>query len=233
MTAETITQADDLPRFIGTLTDVRAGKVEPFVRGVSAINKIAIEGSMSVNLLGLSEDEQAEHKFHGGHLKALHQMPITTYDAINQEFNLNAPVGSLGENLTVMTAGEPMCEDNVCIGDIYQFGEGDDSVQVRLIQPRRPCYKINDKLGTAGVSYFVAREGIAGWYYQVVRTGVLHADMPIYLIDRPYPFANLTALWSLINQKSGIEAQTADKWLGIDCLEISWKKKIYDKRKAH
>lgn len=233
MTAETITQADDLPRFIGTLTDVRAGKVEPFVRGVSAINKIAIEGSMTVNLLGLSEDEQAEHKFHGGHLKALHQMPITTYDAINQEFNLNAPVGSLGENLTVMTAGEPMCEDNVCIGDIYQFGEGDDSVQVRLIQPRRPCYKINDKLGNAGVSYFVAREGIAGWYYQVVRTGVLHADMPIYLIDRPYPFANLTALWSLINQKSGIEAQTADKWLGIDCLEISWKKKIYDKRKAH
>lgn len=71
MTAETITQADDLPRFIGTLTDVRAGKVEPFVRGVSAINKIAIEGSMTVNLLGLSEDEQAEHKFHGGHLKAL------------------------------------------------------------------------------------------------------------------------------------------------------------------
>ena len=233
MTAETITQADDLPRFIGTLTDVRAGKVEPFVRGVSAINKIAIEGSMTVNLLGLSEDEQAEHKFHGGHLKALHQMPITTYDAINQEFNLNAPVGSLGENLTVMTAGEPMCEDNVCIGDIYQFGEGDDSVQVRLIQPRRPCYKINDELGNAGVSYFVAREGIAGWYYQVVRTGVLHADMPIYLIDRPYPFANLTALWSLINQKSGIETQTADKWLGIDCLEISWKKKIYDKRKAH
>lgn len=95
MTAETITQADDLPRLIGTLTDVRAGKVEPFVRGVSAINKIAIDGSMTVNLLGLSEDEQAEHKFHGGHLKALHQMPITTYDAINQEFNLNAP-GSTG-----------------------------------------------------------------------------------------------------------------------------------------
>lgn len=48
MTAETITQADDLPRLIGTLTDVRAGKVEPFVRGVSAINKIAIDGSMTV-----------------------------------------------------------------------------------------------------------------------------------------------------------------------------------------
>lgn len=220
----------DLPKFIGTLTTVRTGKVEPFVRGVSAINKTPITGSMAVTLLGLSEDEQAEHKFHGGHLKALHQIPISTYEAINQEFGLTSHVGSLGENLTISTTGEPMCERNVCIGDVYQFGTDDDSVQVRLVQPRRPCYKINDKLGNPNVSYFVARLGIAGWYYQVVRTGVIGADMPVYLVARPYAFADLATLWGLINQKGRIAKDVADKWLAIDCLEDSWKQKIADKR---
>lgn len=171
---------DNLPIFIGTLTQVRTGKVAPFVRGVSAINKTQIEGSMAVNLLGLEDDEQAEHKFHGGHLKAVHQMPITTYDAINAEFGLNAQIGSLGENLTVITDGEPMSERTVCIGDVYQFGEGDDNVQLRVVQPRRPCYKINDKLNNPNVSPFVSRQGIAGWYYQVVKTGILCANLPVF-----------------------------------------------------
>ncbi|OOR91115.1 MOSC domain-containing protein [Moraxella caviae] len=222
---------NDLPKAIGTLSVVRAGKVEPFVRGVSAINKIPIAESMAVNLLGLADDEQAEHKFHGGHLKALHQMPITTYHAINEQFGLNAQIGSLGENLTVITDGEPMCERNVCIGDVYQFGDGDDSVQVRVVQPRRPCYKINDRLGNANVSYFVAREGIAGWYYQVVRTGRLRANLPVYLLARPYSFAKLSDLWALINQKSPIDTAVAERWLAIDCLETSWKQKIANKRR--
>lgn len=224
-----------LPKLVGRLSAVRAGKVEPFVRGVSAINKTCITGSMTVNLLGLAEDEQAEHKFHGGHLKALHQMPITTYEAINQEFGLNTHVGSLGENMTILTDGEPMCETNVCIGDVYQLGgEPNDvqSVQVRVVQPRRPCYKINDKLGNPNVSYFVARLGIAGWYYQVVRIGEICADMPVYLVARPYPFADLATLWTLINQKTRIAKDIADRWLGIDCLEDSWKQKIANQREA-
>lgn len=224
-----------LPKLIGRLSAVRAGKVEPFVRGVSAINKTCITGSMAVNLLGLVEDEQAEHKFHGGHLKALHQMPITTYEAINQEFGLTAQIGSLGENMTILTDGEPMCEINVCIGDVYQLGgEPNDvqSVQVRVVQPRRPCYKINDKLGNPHVSYFVARLGIAGWYYQVVRTGEICADVPVYLVARPYPFADLATLWTLINQKTRIAKDIADRWLAIDCLEDSWKQKIANQREA-
>ncbi|MFC0820367.1 MOSC domain-containing protein [Moraxella marmotae] len=220
---------DTLPKFIGTLTAVRTGKVEPFVRGVSAIHKIAIDGSMKVNLLGLEDDEQAEHKFHGGPLKAVHQMPITTYDAINQAFGLNAYIGSLGENLTVITDDEPMDEKTVCIGDIYQFGDGDDCVQLRVVQPRRPCYKINDRLNNAGVSSFISRQGIAGWYYQVVKTGMMQANLPVYLIARPFEFANLQTLWQLVNQKGKIDAQIANRWLAIDCLESSWKQKISNK----
>lgn len=219
-----------LPKFIGTLTQVRAGKVAPFVRGVSAINKTQIQGSMAVNLLGLADDEQAEHKFHGGHLKAVHQMPITTYDAINAEFGLNAQIGSLGENLTVITDGEPMSERTVCIGDVYQFGEGDDNVQLRVVQPRRPCYKINDKLNNPNISPFISRQGIAGWYYQVVKTGVLCANLPVYLVARPYPFASLATLWQLTNQTARLDSDTVNAWLAIDCLEDSWKKKLNNKR---
>lgn len=218
-----------LPKFIGTLTTVRTGKIEPFVRGVSAINKIPIDGSMKVDLLGLDADEQAEHKFHGGPLKAVHQMPIATYDVINQAFGLNAPVGSLGENLTVITDKIPMDERSVCIGDIYQFGDADDCVQLRLVQPRRPCYKINDRLNTPNISSFISHQGIAGWYYQVVRTGTIKPDLSVYLIERPFEYATLHTLWQIVNQKSKIDAATANQWLNIDCLESSWKQKIFNK----
>ena len=74
-----------LPQFIGTLTEVRAGKAEPFTREkLSAINKYPVTGEVAVNYMGLETDEQADRRHHGGYLKAVHQMPITTYQKINQ-----------------------------------------------------------------------------------------------------------------------------------------------------
>ncbi|MFP3366926.1 MOSC domain-containing protein, partial [Pseudoalteromonas sp. SIMBA_148] len=83
--------------------------------------------------------------------------PTATYEKINAEFDLKVRVGTLGENLTTEAVnGLPeMDESNVCIGDVYQYGgqdsedniNGEDSVQLRIVQPRRPCYKINDQIG--------------------------------------------------------------------------------------
>ena len=141
------------PQFIGTLTEVRAGKADYFARDkLSAINKYPVKGEMAVNYLGLVTDEQADRKHHGGHLKAVHQMPITTY----QNFGMDMAIGTLGENLTVMTDGEPMSESNVYIGDVYRYGEDDTtSVKLRIVQPRRPCYKVNDQLGRYEVASFI------------------------------------------------------------------------------
>ena len=228
-----------LPLHIANLVCVRAGKAMPFAREqMSAIDKAPIKESVAVNFMGLSTDEQADRRHHGGPLKAVHQLATSTYDKINTEFGLKVRVGTLGENLTTEAVnGLPaMDESTVCIGDVFQYGQdeiingnGGDSVQLRIVQPRRPCYKINDQIGqfklnkVPNIASWVTKQGIAGWYFQVVRDGMIHADLPVYLIERPYPFATLKKLWQLANSKDKFDAEVIEPWLAIECLEDSWK----------
>lgn len=227
-----------LPLHIANLTCVRAGKAMPFAREqMSAIDKAPIKEAVAVNFMGLSTDEQADRRHHGGPLKAVHQLPVATYEKINAEFGLKVRVGTLGENLTTEAVnGLPaMNESTVCIGDVFQYGgqygntDNNNSVQLRIVQPRRPCYKINDQIGqfklnkVPNIASWVTKQGIAGWYFQVVRDGMIHADLPVYLIERPYPFATLEKLWQLANSKEKFAAKVIEPWLAIECLEDSWK----------
>ena len=223
-----------LPLHIANLIDVRAGKAMPFTREqLSAIDKSPIKAPVAVNFMGLITDEQADRKHHGGPLKAVHQLPTATYDKINVEFDLKVRVGTLGENLTTEAVNNlpEMTEATVCIGDVFQYGEdkvnGNDSVQLRIVQPRRPCYKINDQIGqftkVPNIASWITKQGISGWYFEVVRDGMISANLPVYLIERPYPFANLKTLWQLANTKEKFAAETIEPWLAIDCLEESWK----------
>ena len=242
----------DLPLHIANLTCVRAGKAMPFAREeMSAIDKAPIKAPVAVNFMGLTTDEQADRKHHGGPLKAVHQLAPATYERINTEFGLNVRVGTLGENLTTEAVnGLPeMTESTVCIGDVYQYGQyekqyGDtatstddvDNLQLRIVQPRRPCYKINDQIGqftkVPNIAAWVSKQGISGWYFQVVRDGLIDADLPVYLVERPYPFATLEKLWQLANSKEKYDAEVIEPWLAIECLEESWKKVLAKKIKG-
>ena len=225
-----------LPLHIANLICVRAGKAMPFAREqMSAIDKAPINAPVAVNFMGLTTDEQADRRHHGGPLKAVHQLPVAIYEKINTELGLKVRVGTLGENLTTEAVdGLPaMDESTVCIGDVFQYGDeqvnGSDSVQLRIVQPRRPCYKINDQIGqfklnkVPNIASWMTKQGIAGWYFEVVRDGMIHADLPVYLIERSYPFATLEKLWQLSNSKEKFDAEVIEPWLAIKCLEDSWK----------
>ncbi|WLG14027.1 MOSC domain-containing protein [Psychrobacter cibarius] len=235
-----------LPLHIANLICVRAGKAMPFTREeMSAIDKAPINAPVAVNFMGLTTDEQADRKHHGGPLKAVHQLAPATYERINTEFSLKVRVGTLGENLTTEAVnGLPeMTESTVCIGDVFQYGGNFEnervdshdsaSVQLCIVQPRRPCYKINDQIGqftkVPNIAAWVSKQGIAGWYFQVVRDGIINADLPVYLRERPYPFATLEKLWQLSNSKEKFNAEVIEPWLAIECLEDSWKKVLAKK----
>lgn len=231
-----------LPLHIATLTCVRAGKAMPFAReAMSAIDKAPIKAPVAVNFMGLVTDEQADRKHHGGPLKAVHQLPTATYQQINDEFDLNVRVGTLGENLITEAVNSlpEMTESTVCIGDVFEYGQqyGHDNhnLQLRIVQPRRPCYKINDQIGQfktkqlPNIASWVSKQGIAGWYFQVVRDGMIDSNLPVYLVERPYPFATLETLWQLANSKEKHAAEAIEPWLAIECLEESWKKVLKKK----
>ncbi|MFZ3144015.1 MOSC domain-containing protein [Psychrobacter glacincola] len=243
MSIETLSQRNTadfnqtLPLHIANLVCVRAGKAMPFAREeMSAIDKAPIKAPVAVNFMGLTTDEQADRRHHGGPLKAVHQLATATYEQINAEFGLKVRVGTLGENLTTEAVNglAEIDESTVCIGDVFQYGQdeiidenGGDSVQLRIVQPRRPCYKINDQIGqftkVPNIASWVTKQGIAGWYFEVVRDGMINADLPVYLIERPYPFATLEKLWQLANSKEKFAAEVIEPWLAIECLEESWK----------
>lgn len=235
----TIFDSNQLPLHVAQLVCVRTGKAMPFAREqLSAIDKAPIKAPVAVDFMGLTTDEQADRRHHGGPLKAVHQLPTASYAKINAEFGLKVRVGTLGENLTTEPVeGMPdLDESTVCIGDVLQYGgglagkdkiDGADSVQLRIVQPRRPCYKINDQIGqftkVPNIAAWITKQGIAGWYFEVVRDGKICADLPVYLIERPYPFATLEKLWQLANAKEKFAAEAIEPWLTIECLEESWK----------
>lgn len=232
----------DLPLLVARLTFVRTGKAMPFTREqTSAIDKMPIKAPIDVDFMGISGDEQADRRHHGGPLKAVHQLPTATYNKINKKFDLKVRIGTLGENLTTEPVNDlpDLDESNVCIGDVFQYGnelvDEVGSVQLRIVQPRRPCYKINDQIGqftkVPNIASWITAQGIAGWYFEVVRGGKICADSPVYLVKRPYPFATLEKLWQLVNQKGDIDVKIIEPWLGIDCLETSWKKVLAKKIK--
>ncbi|MBL7668216.1 hypothetical protein I6I86_09695 [Moraxella osloensis] len=76
----------------------------------------------------------------------------------------------------------------------------------------------------------IHHQGMAGWYLQVVQDGNLSVGLPVYLVERPYPFADLATLWQLANQKQPISMAIVNQWTAIDCLDVNWQEKLYKKR---
>jgi MOSC domain-containing protein YiiM len=115
---------------------------------------------------GLVGDAQADRRVHGGPEKAVHQLPIENHRQLARAFpDLAAQfvAGALGENLST----EGMTDDSVCIGDVFTLGEA----ELQVCQPRTPCWKINARHGREGIAAHVEREGLAGWYFRVLRPG--------------------------------------------------------------
>ncbi|NMG77390.1 MOSC domain-containing protein [Aromatoleum diolicum] len=150
--------------------------------------KLPVDGPVTVTAEGLAGDRQADRRYHGGTEKALHHYPAEHYARLAQRYPERAGMlqaGVLGENLS--TRG--WTEDNVCIGDLFRVG----SALVQLSQPRQPCWKINHRLDAEGASLFVAQEGITGWYYRVLETGIVAPGDTFALVERPNPELTVAA----------------------------------------
>lgn len=164
-----------------------SGKAQPFgARGKpSAIHKHPIE-QVQVSTLGIEGDEQGNPKVHGGPHKALHQFSLQTYQQIAEAFPEHQAAlvaGALGENMVA----SDMHDEQVCIGDIYQLGE----LQLQVTSPRIPCWKIDEKVQVPALHKWMARQGLCGWYYRVLKGGVLATGAVFRLLARPNPEVNV------------------------------------------
>ncbi len=128
----------------------------------------------------LEGNEQADKKNHGTLNQAVLLYAASHYPVWQAELGKRQiGPGGFGENFTVTG----LSEETACIGDIYALGEA----RIQVTGPRYPCTKIEKRWCMAGLTNRVAATGRTGWYCRVLQKGEVQPDMPIALIERPYP----------------------------------------------
>lgn len=156
---------------------------------LSAIVKHPVAGPVRVDRQGLHGDAQGDRRAHGGPEKAIHCYPPENYErlaAARPQIAAQLRPGVLGENLSA----HGLTEAEVCLGDTYRVG----TVVFQVSQPRRPCWKIDNRLDSPGLNRVVIELGCPGWYARVLEPGVLAAGDAIQLADRPAPHVTVARL---------------------------------------
>ncbi len=194
-----------------------AAKPQPFgPRGApSSIIKSPVP-LLSVNKDGTEQDEQGNKKLHGGPEKVLHQFSLKNYELLRTQYPENPfEAGSIGENMLV----EGMDDDNVYIGDTWQFGE----VILQVSAPRAPCNKISHRFGIKNLDRFVGEHGATGWYYRVLQTGSIHVKDKVTLLERPDISVSVKDLMQCTFTKTDPDAARA--YTALPVLDDEWRMK--------
>ncbi|WP_017220141.1 MOSC domain-containing protein [Moritella dasanensis] len=161
---------------------VYVGQVKQHYGFDSAIDKDAVNDRIYLSEMGLAEDTSADKEYHGGLERALHQYPAEHYSFWQQTFSprrdtqpqFEAP--GMGENIS--TIG--MTEENVCIGDQYQWGEA----VIEVSQPRLPCNNLNIRWDTKDISVQMQALSRCGWLYRVIKPGLVSHNDALIRIKR-------------------------------------------------
>jgi len=188
------------------------------VKVATGIFKEPVHGPIKLTDLGLEGDFQVDRRVHGGLEKALHHYNADNYTILTDAFaHLSGKFipGSIGENIS--TKG--MSEEQIHIGDIFQFGEA----ILQVSQPRKPCWKVNHKYNNAHICAVLVTLGITGWYYRVLNPGKVQVGDQIRLIERLPKSMSVSSVWQLYRANAHKEKAIAEL-AKVPALSKEWLK---------
>ena len=181
----------------------------------TGIFKDPVQGSVMLRTLNLDGDRQADLTVHGGVSKAVYGYPSEHYSYWQTELpDIDLPRGMFGENFTT----EGLFEEAVYIGDRFRIGDA----EVIVTEPRMPCYKLGLKFGDAGVIKRFLASRRSGFYFAVVREGLVGAGDPIELTrqeQREISVADITRLYAFDRE----DTESLQRALAVEALPDSWK----------
>ena len=201
---------------------VHVGSLQEMLRNGKKIRtgifKRKTERPVKVTRLGLEGDNQANKKLHGGIYKAICVYPSEHYDFWKEELgNPGLSFGDFGENLT--TAG--LMEGNIHLGDRVRIG----STEMVATQPREPCITLNVRLGTKDLSERIFKSGRSGFYFSVVKEGIIKNGDSIDCINRDENRVTVLDFNQVINGELGV-ANIIERASKIDTLPPRLKEKF-------
>jgi MOSC domain-containing protein YiiM len=181
----------------------------------TGIFKEPVKGPAMLRMLNLDGDQQADLTVHGGVDKAVYAYPSEHYAYWRAELlGVDLPWGMFGENFTA----EGLLEEAVYIGDRFKIGE----TEVMVTEPRMPCYKLGLKFGRTDIMkrFLVSRR--TGFYFAVVREGMLRAGDAIEFIGREQQeisVADITRLYAFEKD----DVKSLRRAIEVEALPESWK----------
>jgi len=184
-------------------------------RVTTGIFKEPIQERVMMRTLNLDGDQQADLTVHGGVSKAVYAYPSEHYNYWRSELpGMDLSWGMFGENFTT----EGFLEDAVYIGDRFRIGETDFMVT----EPRMPCYKLGIKFGRADIIKRFLASRRTGFYFAVMREGMVGAGDDVELIEREQQeisVADITRLYAFDKD----DVKSLRRAIQVEALPESWK----------
>lgn len=170
---------------------------------------------------GLKGDQQADRRYHGGSEKAVCVYASEHYGYWREKLQPSElPNGAFGENFT--TSG--LLEDEVCIGDVYLLGDA----LLQVSQPRQPCWKLARRWQVKDLPAQVERTGYTGFYFRVLRHGLVTARMEFALQKRSYPQWTVSLANEIMHHRRG-DKDAARALAECPLLSSSWKDSLWSR----
>ncbi|PYM05882.1 MAG: MOSC domain-containing protein [Verrucomicrobia bacterium] len=184
-------------------------------RVTTGIFKEPIQERVMMRTLNLDGDQQADLTVHGGVSKAVYAYPSEHYNYWRSELpGMDLSWGMFGENFTT----EGFLEDAVYIGDRFRIGE----TEVMVTEPRMPCYKLGIKFGRADIIKRFLASRRTGFYFGVMREGMVRAGDDVELIEREQQeisVADVTRLYAFDKD----DVKSLRRAIQVEALPESWK----------
>jgi MOSC domain-containing protein YiiM len=181
----------------------------------TGIFKQPVEGRVRVTALNLAGDEQADLTVHGGPSKAIYFYPAEHYEFWRKELpEMSLSWGMFGENLTT----EGLVEQDVNVGDRLCVG----SVELRVTEPRLPCYKLNVKFRRDDMVKRFLKSRRTGFYCAVLREGEIGAGDSIEFLGREpsrITVADITRIYAFDKN----DTMTLERAAALEALSENWR----------
>jgi len=201
------------------LLGLYTGTIQRFGTGTrqSAIDKQDNTQPLLLTKMGLVSDQQADKVHHGGTERALCHYPHEHYRYWQQQHSEQAPlfkVAGFGENCS--TTG--MTEDTIYIGDCYRLGQA----VIQVSQPRKPCWKLNQRFSVPTMAKETQDTGYTGWLYRVLEEGEICVGDTFTLLERPQPELSIAQIIKAVYSEHFDKALLA-QIVNCEVLSENWR----------
>ncbi|HET7840061.1 MAG TPA: MOSC domain-containing protein [Terriglobia bacterium] len=188
----------------------------------TGIFKKPVKGPVAVHFLNLEGDRQADQRVHGGPNKAVYAYTRENIEYWRRRLGRDdLGPGTFGENLTVAE----LLETKVAIGDEFEIG----TARFQVSQPRLPCFKLGIALGMPDFPQTFQRSRRTGFYFRVLREGLITAGDEIRKFPtsdaEPVTVAEMVRIILARRPNPG----DAKRALKLGALPEGWKRQISEK----